>query len=208
MMVGGGGRVSGGVRSGIAAIMAAATVGTLLLATLVLGLAAGAMAAECGDSVPCQCGDTVGADYLMTADLGPCPRLSGEDTVGLRVRPGVTLAVEPLGDETHPRAGLLEDVAEFGAVQLGVGRHRGQSRVPDRVQHFDIVRTVPGDDGDAVAGVQAETAERTGEPRHPAGHVAVVAQHPRAKPKRRAPWIVFTRAFKEEREIHVSARPR
>ena len=63
--------------------MAAATVCALLLGALVLGLTAAADAAICGGSIPCQCGDTVGSDYLMTADLGPCPRLSGVDTGGL-----------------------------------------------------------------------------------------------------------------------------
>jgi parallel beta-helix repeat protein len=87
-----GGRVESGDRRGITAGMAAAIVCALVLAALVLGLAAGAIAAECGGSTPCQCGDTVGSDYLMTADLGPCPRLSGgADTVGLRVRSGATL---------------------------------------------------------------------------------------------------------------------
>jgi parallel beta-helix repeat protein len=91
MMVGGGGRVSIGARRGISGRAAAATVCALALAAVVLGLTAGAMAAVCGGSIPCQCGDTVGSNYLMTADLGPCPRLSGVDTVGLRVRFGVTL---------------------------------------------------------------------------------------------------------------------
>ena len=36
-----------------------------------------------------------------------------------------------------PRAGMFENVAELGAVQLGVGRHRGEAGVPDRVEHFD-----------------------------------------------------------------------
>jgi parallel beta-helix repeat protein len=88
MMIGGGGRVCGGARSGITAT---ATVCALLLGALVLGLTAGADAAICGGSITCQCGDTVGSDYWMTADLGPCPRLSGVDTVGLRVRPDVKL---------------------------------------------------------------------------------------------------------------------
>ena len=71
MMIGGGGRVFSGARKKIAAGTAAAVVGALLVAALVLGLTPGAMAAICGGSIPCQCGDTVGSDYLMTADLGP-----------------------------------------------------------------------------------------------------------------------------------------
>ena len=65
----------------------------LLFALLVaaLGHAQGALAAECGGIVTCQCGDVVATDYAMTSDLGPCPRLPSGDTVALRVRAGVTL---------------------------------------------------------------------------------------------------------------------
>jgi len=31
-------------------------------------------AAACGGVVPCKCGDTVASDYVLTRDLGPCPR--------------------------------------------------------------------------------------------------------------------------------------
>ena len=50
------------------------------------------------------------------------------------------LAVEPVGGEADARAGMLEDVAELGAVQLGIGRHRGEPGVPDRVERLEIVR--------------------------------------------------------------------
>ena len=90
MMIGGGRRVSSGARRGISGRVAAATACAFLLGALVLGLTTGAMAAVCGGPVLCQCGDTVGSDYVMTADLGPCPRLSGADTVGLKVRSDVT----------------------------------------------------------------------------------------------------------------------
>jgi parallel beta-helix repeat protein len=32
-----------------------------------------AQAADCGGATPCACGDTVVADYVLPADLGPCP---------------------------------------------------------------------------------------------------------------------------------------
>lgn len=83
MAHGDGGRLSSGAWT-----MGLAVVVTLALT--VLGLAQPASAAICGGAVTCQCGDTVGSNYTMTADLGPCPRLPG-DTVGLRVRSGVTL---------------------------------------------------------------------------------------------------------------------
>lgn len=131
MMIGGGGRVSSGARRGITAGMAAATVCALLLAELVLGLTAGAMAAECGGSIPCQCGDTVGSNYLMTADLGPCPRLSGADTIGLRVRSGVTLNCQ---DHSITGPGdLLKD--SFG---IRVGTSAGASNMT--VKRCDVSR--------------------------------------------------------------------
>ena len=49
---------------------------------------------------------------------------------------------------------MFEDVAELGAVQLGVRRHRGETRVPDAEQDFHIFGTVARDDGDAVTGLQ------------------------------------------------------
>lgn len=122
MMIGGGGRVSSGARRGITAGMAAATVCALLLAALVLGLTVGANAAVCGGSIPCQCGDTVGSDYLMTADLGPCPRLSGADTIGLRVRFGVTLDCQ--GHSITGPGDLLKD--SFG---IRVGTSSGASNM-------------------------------------------------------------------------------
>jgi parallel beta-helix repeat protein len=49
------------------------------------------LAAECGGTTPCQCGDTLVSDHTMAYNIGPCPRISGEDTVGLWVKSGVTL---------------------------------------------------------------------------------------------------------------------
>ena len=100
--------------------MAAATAWAFLLAALVLGLAPGAIAAVCGGSIPCQCGDTVGSDYLMTADLGPCPRLSGAETVGLQLRSGVTLDCQ--GHSITGPGDLLKD--SFG---IRVGTSSGAS---------------------------------------------------------------------------------
>jgi parallel beta-helix repeat protein len=131
MRVGGGARVSIGTRRGISGRVAAATVCALLLAAVVLGLTAGAMAAVCGGSIPCQCGDTVGSNYLMTADLGPCPRLSVGDTVGLRVRPGVTLDCQ---DHRITGPGdLLKD--SFG---IRVGTSSGASNMT--VRRCDVSR--------------------------------------------------------------------
>src|SRR5688572_16867923 len=84
-----GGRVS--LRSEPAARVGAMRI--VLLVALVLaalGHARAVFAAECGGAVVCQCGDVVAADYTMAAGLA-CPRLPSGDTVGLKVRAGVTL---------------------------------------------------------------------------------------------------------------------
>jgi parallel beta-helix repeat protein len=49
---------------------------------------------ECGGAVPCNCGDRVVEDYVMTADLGPCTWAGSptpNELVGLRVDSDVTL---------------------------------------------------------------------------------------------------------------------
>jgi len=89
-MIDGGGRVDPVARRAVAARLSIALCALVVLG-LVAGLAAAAGAAVCGGAIACQCGDTVGSDYAMTTDLGPCPRLASGDTVGLRVRAGVTL---------------------------------------------------------------------------------------------------------------------
>lgn len=69
------------------------TLGLILGLTVALWYGTPALAAQCGGATLCQCGDTVIADYTMSVDLGPCPRLPPEedDTVGLSVDEGVTL---------------------------------------------------------------------------------------------------------------------
>ena len=90
--------------------------------------------------------------------------------------------------ETHARAGMLENVTEFGAVQLGIGGHRGEPRVPDAVDQFEICGRVLGDDGDAVAGRESESlAQRAREPRCARGQARRnVAVNARAERRRRA----------------------
>ena len=48
------------------------------------------------------------------------------------------LVIEPGRGKAHARAGMFENITELGAVQLGIGRHRGKSGVPDAEQQFDI----------------------------------------------------------------------
>src|SRR5262245_25364513 len=45
---------------------------SVLILVLIAWMPSAAMAAGCGGGIPCGCGDTVTADHVMTADLGPC----------------------------------------------------------------------------------------------------------------------------------------
>jgi hypothetical protein len=119
---------------------------------------------------------------------------------GRRVRSD--LAVEPRRGKADARARLLEDVAELRAMQLGVGGNGGEPGMPDRIERFEIVRAVLGDDGDAIAGHKPKALQRTGEPRHPAGDLAVAPQAARAKAERRTLRVLPAGAFKCEREVH------
>ncbi len=53
---------------------------------------------------------------------------------------------------------MLEDVPEFGAVQLGIGRHGHQTGVPDAVEQFEIVMRILGGNSDALAGDETKAA--------------------------------------------------
>jgi parallel beta-helix repeat protein len=63
---------------------------SVLLLTVVL--CGSASAANCGGAVPCQCGDRVVTDTVLTSDVGPCPwGLDTTELVGLRVDSQVVL---------------------------------------------------------------------------------------------------------------------
>ena len=66
------------------------------------------------------------------------------------------LGVESVGSEANAGAGMLQNVAELAAVQFGVGRHRGEPRMPDAEHELDIIGAVLRRDGDALARLQAE----------------------------------------------------
>jgi parallel beta-helix repeat protein len=74
-----------------------------------------AFALQCGGATPCLCGDTVTADYAMTSDLGPCPRVSGAtDTIGLALKPGVTLDCQG-----HTITGPADDQKDAFGIRVG-----------------------------------------------------------------------------------------
>ncbi len=102
---------------------------------------------------------------------------------------------------------MLENVAELGAVQLGVGRHRGQPGVPDAVEQFEIMRRVPGGDGDAVAGRKTElVAQAGGEPARPLGELRKARHDSRAGRDRRQRAVFEARGFKRQSEVHTPPR--
>ena len=66
------------------------------------------------------------------------------------------LGIESVGSEADAGAGVLQNVAELAAVQLGVGRDRGEPRMPDAEHELDIVGAILRRDGDTLARLQAE----------------------------------------------------
>jgi hypothetical protein len=69
---------------------------------------------------------------------------------------GSDFGIESVRREADAGRRVLQDIGELAAMQLGVGGHRCQSRVPDAEHQFEIVRRVLRDDGDALAGLKAE----------------------------------------------------
>ena len=116
-------------------------------------------------------------------------------------------AVESVGCKAHPRAGLFEDVAKLGAVQLGIGRHGGEPRMPDRIKNLDIVRAILGGDGDAVARLEAKACQRAREPRGTARRLAVGSQHAGADAERRTLRIGEAGAIEPHGQVHRLIAP-
>jgi parallel beta-helix repeat protein len=85
-------------------------------ALIALFAASAARAAVCGGTTTCQCGDDVASDYTMAADLGPCPRIADSDTVGLALRPGVTLDCQG-----HAIIGPADNQKNAFGVKVGSG---------------------------------------------------------------------------------------
>jgi parallel beta-helix repeat protein len=92
---------------------AAAVVVTVVV--LSLSMVPVVFALQCGGATPCLCGDTVTSDYTMTSDLGPCPRVpDGNDTVGLTLKPGVTLDCQG-----HTIAGPGDEQKDAFGIRVG-----------------------------------------------------------------------------------------
>ncbi len=79
-------------------------------------------------------------------------------------------------DEGETRAGMIEDVAELLAVQLGVDRHGEEPGMPDREERLEIFRPVGHGDGDALAGRHAGDGEQRSCQRPHAGGPLAIGQ--------------------------------
>ena len=115
------------------------------------------------------------------------------------------LGVEAVGREAQARAGLFENVAQLRAMQFGVGRHRGEARVPDGVHGFEIVGAVLRRDCDALAGCEPHRFQRTGKPRDAGCNIAVAAQHARTQAERGTLRVFLACTLKPRSEIHDNA---
>src|SRR5262249_49905207 len=116
--------------------------------------------------------------------------------------------IEPRRCKADARAGMLEDIAELGAVQLGIGRHSGEPHVPDAEQQFEIGRRILADDGDAVAGGELQSsAQAAGQARGALGQFAVACDDARTERCRRHVWMTKSRAIKPRRDIHSITMP-
>jgi hypothetical protein len=127
----------------------------------------------------------------------------GDEALESRRRVRADLAVESVRGEADASAGVFQDIGELAAVQLGVRRHRGQSRVPDAEHQFEIIRRIFRDDGDALTGLKAEALpQRGGEPSHAAGDFRVIPDDARAQAQRRPVPVTQSYAFEPQREVH------
>jgi hypothetical protein len=86
------------------------------------------------------------------------------------------------GREADAGAGMIEDVAQFRRVQLGVHRHRGEPRMPAGEQHFDVFRHVAHDERHPLARLKREALRQpAGKPRHALGQTGIVEHRPLAE---------------------------
>ena len=114
-------------------------------------IAGDVLAADCGGGRTCRCGDRVVADYVLPADVGPCP---GD---GLRVRRAVVLDGNGhlvRGRGAPGSVGVQVDGAASGArvVNLGItGFERGLRLV--KAERVRVEGVAAHDNGDPVARV-------------------------------------------------------
>ena len=98
---------------------------------------------------------------------------------------------------------MFEDVADLGAVQLGIDGHGGEARVPNPVERFEIAVAILCSDRDAVAGGKLATrVQRAAKPRDSRGERAIIEDHSLAQRRGRAGRMTLPRAFEPQCKIH------
>ena len=127
----------------------------------------------------------------------------GDEAFERRRRVRADLAIKSARGEADASAGVFQDISELAAVQLGVRRHRCQSRVPNAEHQFEIVRRIFRDDGDALAGLKPEALpQRSREPSHASGALGIAPDHARARAEGRPIPVANSRAFEPKRQVH------
>ncbi len=120
---------------------------------------------------------------------------------------GGDLGADAVRRKANARAGMFEDVTEFGTVQLGVGRYRGEAGIPDAVKQLEIVMRILGGDGDPLAGRKSKAlAQGARKPRGAFRQLAVGRDHARAGSRRRPRRVAESGSFKPRRDVHGARR--
>src|SRR5262245_6545014 len=96
---------------------------------------------------------------------------------------------------------MFEDVADFGAVQLGIDRHGAEARLPNPIECFEIGHAMLRNDCDAVAGF-TDRVQRAAESRNARGKRAIIKEYPLAEGGGRTARMTFSRAFEPQCKIH------
>src|SRR5204863_3778111 len=98
---------------------------------------------------------------------------------------------------------MFENVAKLAPTQLGVRRHRRKAAVPNAMDGLDVFDAILGDDGDAIARLKTESAQRVGKPRGSRGERAVALRHAPTVADRGRGRMAQARAMKPCRDVHA-----
>ena len=98
---------------------------------------------------------------------------------------------------------MFENVADLGAVQLGIDKHGGEARVPNPVKRFEISDAILCNNRDAVAGYEFTAgAQRAAEACGAGGERAIIEDHLVAETDGRTGRMAFPRTFEPQCKIH------
>ena len=139
----------------------------------------------------------------LGAERGLVRRRSGHEQRAQSARQRRDAVDEIVGHDHRGGLGVIDDVGDFLGVELGIDRHRGESGPPGRVQRLEIRRVVLHQQGDAVAGREAERAQMTREAGGAIGELAVAPERPPAVQQRRSIRMDARRARQKLSEIQA-----